>query len=93
MVFRLGSIDIIVITNNGEAVDLGQFTSLGVDTTRYRTVAVKSMPYCRLRADRSGSRPRRRRRPMLGDLHPTSSPGSLRRPVWPLGPITDPRAL
>src|SRR5439155_21266740 len=26
MVFRVGGIDIIVITNNGQAVDLGQFT-------------------------------------------------------------------
>ena len=47
MVFRLGSIDIIVITNNGEAVDLGQFTSLGIDPTRYTTVAVKSMQHFR----------------------------------------------
>ncbi len=26
MVFRVGGIDIIVITNNGQAVDLSQFT-------------------------------------------------------------------
>ena len=36
MVFRVGGIDIIVITNNGQAIDLGQFTSLGIDPTRYR---------------------------------------------------------
>ena len=47
MVFRVGGIDIIVITNNGQAVDLGQFTSLGIDPTRYRTVAVKSMQHFR----------------------------------------------
>src|SRR5256886_2267928 len=47
MVFRVGGIDIIVITNNGQAVDLGQFTSLGLDPTRYRTVAVKSMQHFR----------------------------------------------
>jgi microcystin degradation protein MlrC len=47
MVFRVGGIDIIVITNNGQAVDLGQFTSLGVDPTRYRAVAVKSMQHFR----------------------------------------------
>jgi hypothetical protein len=34
MVFRVGGIDIIVITNNGQAVDLGQFTSLGIDPNR-----------------------------------------------------------
>src|SRR6201997_4922836 len=47
MVFRVGGIDIIVITNNGQAVDLGQFTSLGIDPTRYTTVAVKSMQHFR----------------------------------------------
>src|SRR5712692_8888444 len=47
MVFRVGGIDIIVITNNGQAVDLGQFTSLGLDPTRYTTVAVKSMQHFR----------------------------------------------
>ena len=47
MVFRVGGIDIIVITNNGQATDLGQFTSLGIDPTRYRTVAVKSMQHFR----------------------------------------------
>ncbi len=31
----------------GKAVDLAQFTSLGVDPTRYRTVAVKSMQHFR----------------------------------------------
>jgi microcystin degradation protein MlrC len=47
MVFRVGGIDIVVITNNGQATDLGQFTSLGIDPTRYRTVAVKSMHHFR----------------------------------------------
>jgi len=47
MVFRVGGIDIAVITNNGQANDLGQFTSLGIDPTRYRTVAVKSMHHFR----------------------------------------------
>src|SRR5271166_5356798 len=47
MVFRVGGIDIIVITNNGQATDLAQFTSLGIDPTRYCTVAVKSMQHFR----------------------------------------------
>ena len=47
MVFRVGGIDIIVITNNGQAVDLAQFTSLGIDPTRYTTVCVKSMQHFR----------------------------------------------
>ena len=47
LVFRVGGIDIIVITHNGQATDLGQFTSLGLDTTRYTTVCVKSMQHFR----------------------------------------------
>jgi hypothetical protein len=47
MVFRVGGIDIALITNNGQAVDLGQFTSLGIDPTRYTTVCVKSMQHFR----------------------------------------------
>ena len=58
MVFRVGGIDIIVITNNGQAVDLGQFTSLGIDPTRYRTVAVKSMQHFRAAFEPQGRKPR-----------------------------------
>jgi microcystin degradation protein MlrC len=47
LVFRVGGIDIVLISNNGQATDLGQFTSLGIDPTRYPTVAVKSMQHFR----------------------------------------------
>ncbi|HUN46633.1 MAG TPA: M81 family metallopeptidase [Stellaceae bacterium] len=47
LVFRVGGIDIVLITNNGQANDLGQLTSLGIDPTRYQTVAVKSMHHFR----------------------------------------------
>jgi len=47
LVFRIGGIDIILISNNGQATDLAQFTSLGLDPTRYSTVAVKSMQHFR----------------------------------------------
>ncbi|HTT78116.1 MAG TPA: M81 family metallopeptidase, partial [Stellaceae bacterium] len=47
LVFRVGAIDIIVITNNGQATDLGQFTSLGLDPARYPTLCVKSMQHFR----------------------------------------------
>ncbi|HEX3501294.1 MAG TPA: M81 family metallopeptidase [Stellaceae bacterium] len=46
-VFRVGGIDIVLITNNGQANDLAQFTSLGIDPARYQTVAVKSMHHFR----------------------------------------------
>jgi microcystin degradation protein MlrC len=93
MVFRVGGIDIIVITNNGQAVDLGQFTSLGVDPTRYRTVAVKSMQHFRAAFEPIA------RQVVLVDTGALCSEiytpelfTKVRRPVWPLDPITDPRA-
>jgi len=46
-VFRVGGIDIVLITNNGQANDLAQFTSLGIDPARYQTVAVKSVHHFR----------------------------------------------
>jgi microcystin degradation protein MlrC len=47
VVFRVGGIDIIIISNNGQATDLAQFTSLGVDPTRKSTIVVKSMQHFR----------------------------------------------
>jgi microcystin degradation protein MlrC len=47
LVFRVGGVDIVLITNSGQTNDLGQLTSLGIDPTRYRTVAVKSMHHFR----------------------------------------------
>jgi microcystin degradation protein MlrC len=93
MVFRVGGIDIIVITHNGQAVDLAQFTSLGVDPTRYRTVAVKSMQHFRAAFEPIA------REVILVDTGALCSEiytpelfTRVRRPVWPLDPISDPRA-
>src|SRR5262249_37021340 len=47
MVFRADGIDIILITNNGQAVDLSQLTSLGVYPTRSRSVAFQSVQHFR----------------------------------------------
>ena len=44
---RVDDVEIIVITHNGQATDLAQFTSLGVDPTRKSTVIVKSMQHFR----------------------------------------------
>jgi microcystin degradation protein MlrC len=44
---RVGGLDIVVISNNGQAIDLAQFTSLGIDPTRRATVVVKSMQHFR----------------------------------------------
>ncbi len=93
MVFRVGGIDIIVITNNGQAVDLGQFTSLGIDPTRYRTVAVKSMQHFRAAFEPiardivlvdTGA--------LCSEIYTPELFTRVRRPVWPLDPIADPHA-
>ncbi len=47
VVLRVGGIDIVLISNNGQATDLGQLTSLGIDPTRKSTVVVKSMQHFR----------------------------------------------
>lgn len=47
VVLRVGGIDIIIISNNGQAIDLAQFTSLGVEPTRKSTLVVKSMQHFR----------------------------------------------
>ncbi|HZU91769.1 MAG TPA: M81 family metallopeptidase [Stellaceae bacterium] len=88
MVFRVGGIDIIVITNNGQATDLGQFTSLGIDPTRYTTVAVKSMQHFRAAFEPIA------REVILVDTgalcaghYSAELYTKVRRPVWPLDPI------
>ncbi len=91
MVFRVGGpggIDIIVITNNGQAVDLGQFTSLGIDPARYTTVAVKSMQHFRAAFEPIA------REVILVDTGALCSEiytpelfDKVRRPVWPLDTI------
>ncbi|WP_439499081.1 M81 family metallopeptidase [Bosea sp. (in: a-proteobacteria)] len=44
---RVEGVEIIVISHNGQATDLAQFTSLGVDPTRKSTLIVKSMQHFR----------------------------------------------
>ena len=88
MVFRVGGIDIIVITNNGQAVDLAQFTSLGIDPTRYGTVAVKSMQHFRaafepiarevVLVDTSA---------LCSEIYTPELFTKVRRPIWPLDPV------
>ncbi|MBV8334316.1 MAG: M81 family metallopeptidase, partial [Alphaproteobacteria bacterium] len=91
MLFRVGGIDIIVITNNGQATDLAQFTSLGVDPTRYRTVAVKSMQHFR-----AAFEPIAREIVLVdtgalcSEIYTPELFTRVRRPIWPLDPIPDP---
>jgi microcystin degradation protein MlrC len=85
MVFRTGGIDIIAISNNGQAVDLGQFTSLGIDPPRYTTVCVKSMQHFRAAFEPIA------REVILVDTGALCSEiytpelfDKVRRPIWPL---------
>jgi microcystin degradation protein MlrC len=88
MVFRVGGIDIILISNNGQATDLGQFTSLGIDPARYTTVAVKSMQHFRAAFEPIA------REIVLVDTGALCQPDyrpdlfdKVRRPIWPLDPL------
>jgi microcystin degradation protein MlrC len=92
MLFRIGGldgIDIVVITNNAQATDLAQLTSLGVDPTRRLTLAVKSMHHFRAAFE-----------PIAREVLLVDS-GSLctedykpamykraRRPIWPFDAVT-----
>jgi len=91
MVFRVGGIDIVAISNNGQANDLAQLTSLGIDPTRKDTIAVKSNHHFRaafepiarevLTVDGGGLGSARGR---AAGYH------RLRRPIWPLDPVDQP---
>jgi len=82
---RVGGIEIAVISNNGQATDTAQLTSLGCDPTRKNTVAVKSNHHFRaafeplsrevITVDGGG----------LGSMIlRTMAYKKVRRPVWPI---------
>jgi microcystin degradation protein MlrC len=77
-----------VITNNGQATDLGQFTPLGIDPTRYRTVAVKSMQHFR-----AAFAPIAREIVLVdtgalcSEIYIPELFSKVRRPIWPLDTI------
>lgn len=47
VMMRVGGVELIIITHNGQATDLAQFTSLGIEPTRKSTLIVKSMQHFR----------------------------------------------
>ena len=86
---RVGGIEIALITNNGQAVDTAQLTSLGCDPTRKNTVVVKSNHHFRaafeplarevITVDGNG----------LGSMIlKTMAYKNTRRPIWPLDALT-----
>jgi len=87
---RVGGIEIVLITNNGQATDTAQLTSLGCDPSHKHTVAVKSNHHFRaafepvsrevITVDGGG----------LGSMiRRTMAYKKVRRPVWPLDDIAD----
>ncbi|CAM3827933.1 M81 family metallopeptidase [Bordetella tumulicola] len=88
IVFRVGGIDIILISNNGQATDLGQLTSLGIDPSRKSTVAVKSMQHFRAAFEPIA---RQVLEVDAGALCTKDFKGRpyqhVRRPIWPLDDI------
>ena len=87
--FRVGGVEICIITNNGQLVDLAQLTSLGVDPTSKDTIAVKSKHHFRacttpiareiITVDGGG----------LGSAILSNPAGykRVRRPIWPIDAI------
>jgi microcystin degradation protein MlrC len=88
MLFRVEGIDIIAITNNTQATDTAQLTSLGCDPTRKWTVAVKSNHHFRAAFEPIGREVITVDGGGLGSL--ISRQGEykkVRRPIWPLDKI------
>lgn len=93
MVFRIGGIDIAVISNNGQATDTAQLTSLGIDPTRKNTVAVKSNHHFRAAFEPLAREVITVNGGGLGaQVWRHAVPGGtgfthVRRPIWPLDDI------
>jgi microcystin degradation protein MlrC len=88
MLFRVGGIDIIAITNNTQATDTAQMTSLGCDPTHKWTVAVKSNHHFRAAFEPIGREVITVNGGGLGSV--ILSQGEykkVRRPIWPLDKI------
>jgi len=88
MLFRVGGIDIIAITNNSQATDLAQLTSLGCDPTRKYTVALKSNHHFRAAFEPIGREVITVDGGGLGTVIQRQAIfKNVRRPIWPLDKI------
>lgn len=89
MLFRVrNTIDVIVISNNGQLLDLAQITSLGCDPLHKQIIAVKSKQHFRACLE-----------PVAGEIATVDGGGlgsvilskgdykHVRRPIWPLDNI------
>jgi microcystin degradation protein MlrC len=85
---RVGGVEIIVISHNGQATDLGQFTSLGVDPTRKSTLIVKSMQHFRAAFEPIAREVLEVDTGALSTRNFKERPyKNIRRPIWPLDAI------
>jgi microcystin degradation protein MlrC len=85
LLLRVGSVEIIVISQNGQATDLGQFTSLGVDPTRKSTLVVKSMQHFRAAFEPIAREVLEVDTGALSTRNFKERPyKKVRRPIWPL---------
>ena len=88
LLLRIGGIEVIVISHNGQAVDLAQFSSLGVDPTRKATLAVKSMQHFRAAFEPIARKVIEIDTGALCTKEFKSRPyRHVRRPIWPLDDI------
>ena len=88
VLLRVGGVEIVVITHNGQATDLGQFTSLGLDPTRKSTIIVKSMQHFRAAFQPIAREVIEVDTGALSTRNFTERPyRKVRRPIWPLDDI------
>jgi microcystin degradation protein MlrC len=88
LLLRVGGVEIIVISHNGQATDLGQFTSLGVDPTRKSTLIVKSMQHFRAAFEPIAREVLEVDTGALSTRNFKERPyKNVRRPIWPLDTI------
>jgi microcystin degradation protein MlrC len=88
VLFRVGGIEIMLITNNAQATDLAQLTSFGIDPARRATIAVKSNHHFRAAFE-----------PIAREVITVDGGGlgaailrggryrRVRRPIWPLDEV------
>lgn len=88
LLLRVGGVEIIVISHNGQATDLGQFTSLGVDPMRKSTLIVKSMQHFRAAFEPIAREVLEVDTGALSTRNFKERPyKKIRRPIWPLDDI------
>jgi len=88
--FRVGGIDIVIPTHNGQATDTAQLTSMGVDPTTCATIAVKSNHHFRAAFQPLSREVITVNGGGLGDVILNRGEfRHVRRPIWPLDSIDD----